>query len=354
LREGSGKDERRGAVKVTAVLCVKNEGAFLLEWLAHHRAVGISDFLVFSNDCTDGTDALLDRLQAMGWLTHQRNPGPYRGGPQWTALKQADLHPLVRQADWLITFDMDEFINIHVGDRTIPALLAALPHATAIPLTWRIFGNAGVLAYSDTPVTETFTRAAPAELYWPWRAQMFKTLFRNDGSYRKLGIHRPRNPDPDRMTTQRWFDGSGQALPGLYHSARLFSDPGRNNIRLAQINHYALGSVEAFILKCDRGRGSTKASLGTDYWMDYNQCAAEDSSILALASHALRASLHADPVLGPLHRQAVAWRRDRLRALLSKDRWQTCFDQLRQLPPSPVPSLAEALELMRREQAENT
>ena len=51
-------------MRITAILCVKNEGAFVLDWLAHHRAAGITDFLVCSNDCSDGTDALLDRLAA--------------------------------------------------------------------------------------------------------------------------------------------------------------------------------------------------------------------------------------------------------------------------------------------------
>jgi hypothetical protein len=35
-----------------ALLCVRNEAAFLLEWLAHHRAAGFDDFVVFSNACT--------------------------------------------------------------------------------------------------------------------------------------------------------------------------------------------------------------------------------------------------------------------------------------------------------------
>ncbi len=59
---------------------MRNEGSFLLDWLAHHRACGFGDFLVFSNDCTDGTDAMLDRLAAMGWLTHVRNDGPHEEG----------------------------------------------------------------------------------------------------------------------------------------------------------------------------------------------------------------------------------------------------------------------------------
>ncbi|MEK7854637.1 MAG: type VI secretion system baseplate subunit TssG, partial [Acidobacteriota bacterium] len=42
---------------------VHDEGAFLLEWLAHHRASGFTDVLVFSNDCSDGTDLMLDRIR---------------------------------------------------------------------------------------------------------------------------------------------------------------------------------------------------------------------------------------------------------------------------------------------------
>ena len=130
-------------MKALAILGVKNEGAFLLEWLAHHRAVGFTDFLVFSNDCTDGTDAMLDRFAAMGWLTHVRNDGPHDEGPQWSLLKAADKHPARAAADWVLFCDIDEFVNIHAGRHTLADLMAVLPQADAIPLTWRMFGNAG-------------------------------------------------------------------------------------------------------------------------------------------------------------------------------------------------------------------
>ena len=175
-------------MRCLAVLTVKNEGAFLLEWLAHHRAVGFTDFLVFSNDCTDGTDRMLERLAEIGQIVHVPNPGPWPRGPQWAALKRADAHPLTRAADWVLCLDIDEFVNIHAGAGTLPDLLAALPDADAIPLTWRLFGNCGVVDYHDGRVTESFPRAAPARMVWPWRAAMFKTLFRNDGRYRKLGV----------------------------------------------------------------------------------------------------------------------------------------------------------------------
>ena len=335
-------------MRVTAVLTVKNEGAFLIDWLAHHRTAGITEFLVFSNDCSDGTDLMLDRLQEMGWLTHVRNPGPHDEGPQWAALKQADRHPLVREADWLLPFDIDEYINVQIGDRTLSALFAALPQATAIPLTWRLFGSAGLRRLTEAPVKATFTQAAPIPLHWPWRALMFKTLYRNDGSYRKLGVHRPRSPDPGRLAQQRWFDGSGQELPDLFHSQRLFSDPGSNPYRLVQLNHYALGSAEDFLLKCDRGRGVHDGDrLSMDYWADRNFCTVEDKSVLALDCSELREELANDMRLGALHAAALSWRRARLAALLAEEPGRAALGRLLMSPPLRPLSAAEAASLRR-------
>ena len=120
------------AEKFLVFAAMRNEGAFLLDWLAHHQAVGFTDFLVLSNDCTDGTDTLLDRLQDLGHLTHLPNPAPHQGGVQFAAMKRADAHPLVQQADWIMALDIDEFVNIHVGDHTLSDL--AGPALTLIAL----------------------------------------------------------------------------------------------------------------------------------------------------------------------------------------------------------------------------
>ena len=325
-------------MRALLILTVKNEAAFLLEWLAHHLTCGFTHVLAFSNDCADGTDLMLDRLQAMGHVTHVRNSGPHPEGPQWAALKAADRHPAVKAADWLLFSDIDEFVNIHVGDHTLPALLAKLPVADALALTWRLFGNAGVVAYQDRPVTETFIRAAPATLGWPWRAQMFKTLFRNDGAYRKLGVHRPRNPDPAR--TPRWFDGSGRAIGP---SPRLFSDYRQDNYQLVQLNHYALGAAESYLVKADRGRANREAqTFDMGYWVERNLCEVEDTTITALDSAPLRAEFLADPILGPLHQQAVHWRHARFAALMADEPWRALFGRLLMAPLSRALSPTEA------------
>lgn len=323
-----------------AVLTVRNEGAFLLEWLAHHRAVGFTDFLIFSNDCQDGTDAMLDRLDAMGIVTHKRNDGPYdKGGIQFTALKAAEKLPIVRRADWILPLDVDEFVNIHTGDRTLPALLAALPDATAITLTWRLFGNADVVHFEDTPVTRQFTRAAPVVMHWPWRSAMFKTLYRNDGTYGKLGVHRPRKPDDDRLAQARWFDGEGRELDDKFKTTRIFSNYGRSNYALAQLNHYPLGAMESFVVKADRGRAvHSDHMLDVDYWVERNFCTDEDRSILSFDSSDELAALKSDPELAALHDAAVAWRKARFQELMLHEPYRALFGRLLMTPPSrPVP-----------------
>ncbi len=342
-------------MRAAAILCVRNEGAFLLEWLAHHKGIGFTDFLVFSNDCQDGTDVMLDRLAALGHLTHIRNDGPYgQGGIQWTAYKIADKHPLVKGADWLMTLDIDEFVNIHVGDHSLSALWEALPEADAIPLTWRLFGNGGVVRFQDRPVTETFTRAAPEVMYWPWRAFMFKTLYRNTGAYRKLGVHRPRSPVADKVEAMRWFDGHGRALEALFRTGQIFSPFGRPNYGLAQINHYALGAMESYIVKRDRGRAVHEGDLlGLDYWTERNWSSVEDQTIRAcdgLRDRHLEA-FRKDDRLMELHEKSVAWRQNRYRELMREEPNRALMGRLIMSPPArPVP-IALARELIAHAQS---
>jgi hypothetical protein len=126
---------------------------------------------------------------------------------------------------------------------------------TAIPLTWRLFRlNAGVIADDDRPVT----RSSPGRprCLLALAVMLFKTLFRNDGSYGKLGVHRPRAPDRDRMAGQRWVSGSGVDLAPAFLTTRIFSDLGQDHYGMVQLNHYALGSIEGFLVKADRGRAN--------------------------------------------------------------------------------------------------
>ncbi len=333
------------------ITTMRNEGAFLLEWLAHHRAVGVDHFVVFSNDCDDGTDDMLDKLAELGWLTHVRNDGPYdSAGIQFTALNLAAKLDVVRAADWILAIDVDEFVNIHTGDGTFAALHDALPEASAITLTWRLFGNNGQVRYSDQLVTETFDKAAPDILHWPWRASMFKTLYANDGTYKKPGVHRPRAPDAGRVDAARWFDGHGRALDAQFKTKRIFSNFAQSNYGLVQLNHYPLGAIESYVVKVDRGRvNRTDATLGADYWVERNFNTDKDTSIRRYdgARDEILKILRADQAIATLHDDAVAWRKARFETLMEQEPNRALFGRLLLTPPAQPLSVQEAQFVLR-------
>lgn len=336
--------------RILAVLTVRNEAPFLVDWLAHHRAAGVTDVIAVSNDCDDGTDAMLDRLQAMGWVTHLRNPGPHPKGPQWSALALADRERRTIPADWIIGLDIDEFINVRLGGHRLPDLIAHLPGATAITLSWRFFGNDGILGPLAAPVPDSFRMCAPSVMAWPWRAAQFKTLFRNDGSYGRLGVHRPRQPAGDRIAGQAWFDGAGRRLPPRFHRQGVFLPPGPDRHTLVQLNHYALGSALDYILKCDRGRANRDARpLDMAYWIERNFNTDRDDSIESLgpARRRLAQGLRADPAIAAFEQAATVWRKARLAQLFRQEAWRDHLVRLLMAGPSVQPDGQRAAFLAR-------
>ena len=162
-----------------------------MEWIAYHKIIWFTDIVILSNDCEDGSDEMLYHLLKSGEIIHLRNNGPYDDRCiQFAALELASRQKAVKEANWIRHLDIDECLNIHVGDGQISDLITALPEADAIALTWRMFGNNRIIEYKDRLVTDQFARAAPKIMHWPWRAFMIKTLYRNNGIYGKLGVHR--------------------------------------------------------------------------------------------------------------------------------------------------------------------
>jgi Glycosyl transferase family 2 len=308
------------------VTTMKNEGPFILEWLAYHRAIGVQDFLIYTNDCTDGTDTMLDLLQSKGFVQHRQNPFRESGlKPQHAALQAAEGEPLIARADWAICMDVDEFINIRIGDGTLPALFAAmeaaLPGANMIALTWRLFGNADVHAYEDRFLIDQFTMAAPEMVRKPHQAWGFKTLFRTIDIYKKLGVHRPKGLRPDLWDQVRWLNGSGREMPREMFRNGWRSTTDTYGYDWVSLNHYAVRSAESFLVKRDRGRvNHTDRDQGLNYWFRMNFNMVEDRSIQRMIplARAEYDRLLADPAIRAAHDAAVAAHRAKIAELRAR------------------------------------
>ena len=314
-KQDQGLAHNRTAIVTT----MKNEGPFILEWIAYHRAIGVDDFLIYTNDCSDGTDALLDLLQARGIVQHRENP--YRTSglmPQHAALQAAEKEPIMQTCGWGICMDVDEFINIKIGDGTLSALYAAMGDANMISLTWRLFGNAETHSYTDQFILDQFTRCAPEVIRKPHQAWGFKTLFRNIDIYKKLGVHRPKGLRPDLWDQVHWLNGSGKPMP-----KEMFRNGWRSTLETygydwVSLNHYAVRSAESFLVKRDRGRvNHVDRDQGLNYWFRMNHNVQTETSIRRMipALHTEYARLMADPDIAAAHAQCVANHRARITAL---------------------------------------
>lgn len=316
---------------VMAVSMMKDEAPFLLEWFAHHLAVGFTDILVYTNDCTDGTVAMLERLEELGLGHHRRNVIREGVKPQPSAIAHAQAEPLVQAADWVMIFDADEFLSVNHPAGHLDGMLddAVARGANGIVVTWRIFGSNGVVDWSAAPVTEQYTAAAPLGWNKGWGV---KTLFRFDPEYWKLGIHRPsirnKHLKTDFPATVRWLNGSGQPMPDYFRFHGWRSIKRTLGYDWAQLNHYAVKSVDSYALRKLRGNVNNKADkYNADYWSLQDRNEVPDTRILAHAPRRaeIMAELLRDPVLGALHQAAL----DRAEARLAEYRQTDAYQTLR-------------------------
>jgi len=292
------------------VSTMKNEAPFLLEWLAYHQEIGFEEFLIYTNDCTDGTDFMLDRLAELGHVKHVRNK-VLRRGPHKSALKYAFEDPMLQKADWVYVTDADEFLNIKVGNRKVDDLIATYPDADAIPVTWRQFSNDGVVDFPFGSCLETFTDAEPEDPDNQDRRRFVKSLFKPDPRLRKLGLHAPDYKEEDGVV---WGSPFMQQNPDG-EPRRPFEGYGYET---AHVNHYAVRSVDSYLLKRDRGRANhVGETLSTDYWLRWNKGGETDTSIhhhLGAVKRRLK-KLRKDPELAFLETAALALNEKRLAEL---------------------------------------
>lgn len=296
----------------TVITTMKNEGAFLLEWVAHHKALGFDNILICTNDCSDHTRRMAFRLHAMGLAVHHPTKHWPATSIQRSALKQATRYDIVREADWVWVCDADEFLTIKTGDGSVRGLVSMAKHdAEVISVPWRIFGPNGQLAYAEGQITRQFPKGrAEGPSHDPGFAYA-KSLFRGNLPLGRIGMHTP--VPKDGAPDFRREEPGGRPWRAQHHPMFVAAD-----YSVAQVNHYALRSAESFLVKRDRGRvNHVGQDMGLDYWEKFNiqdqHCDAIRRYDPAVQDWLDR--LMADPDLAFMHTKSVAWHRARIAQL---------------------------------------
>ena len=334
----------------TIMSMMKDEGHSLVEWVAYHTHIGFDNICVYTNNCGDGTDDMLIRLEELGWVKHFRNDVPEGRKPQPNALTLGTQNPDVMDSEWILVMDADEFLSIKCGRGRISDLVERIPdEAQAMAITWRFFGSSGQTDWNPGLVIESYTHGAPDKFKKGWGV---KTLFR---PYRdiKLGIHRPSikkaKQDPANaklMFDQVWVNGSGERMPDEFSLSGWRSTKPTLGYKLAEMNHYAVKSYEAYLLRRVRGNVNNKEDkYNAAYFALFDRN--EEEAINALrhvrGTKKKMAQILSDPTMRKLQDEALAFhaaRVDKLRSTGEYDHW---IEELKEASKVSIKELDEVL-----------
>lgn len=290
---------------ITAAM--RNEGIHLIEWIAYHQVIGFERVIIHSNDCTDGSDALLEHLGEQNIIEHLSNHVPEGAAPQTIAMRAVLKHLEDAPADWLLHCDSDEFLNI--GATHLPAFMADKHDADVIALPWQTFGDNGHQTWPGATLPN-FT--ACEDVIRPDTVK-FKSMFRPA----LFGFAHDHMPVAPKSGSPSVIAADGTPLPNdpIFAEKRAKYRPFDKSIKpeAAVLNHYATRSQDVFLMKNDRGDGQGKTSnkyhLGSTWHGHANRNDRQDSRILAHwpATQAKIAELRDDPETKRLEEACIDW-----------------------------------------------
>ncbi len=228
---------------------IKDELPGLLEWIAYHRVLGVSGFLIADNGSTDGSKELLQQLARLGVVTYLEFPSVEGQKPQLPAYTKL-LRACPSTVDLLAFIDADEFLMPQDTDKSLPDTLAPLfedEGISALALNWANFGSNGELFKEEGLVIERFNRRAPQNFNVHHN---FKTIVR------PIRIEQFLNPHFAELRYGRYIDTRNRDLI-LHpkHGNGVSAEVVWSGIR---VNHYPVKSLEEFLLgKSQRGSAAT-------------------------------------------------------------------------------------------------
>ena len=306
--------------RVFVATCMKDEGPFILEWVAWHRAMGVTDITVFTNDCSDGTDAILDRLSDLGHVQHLPNPAFAFDSTafQPVALNYAHQLRAMREADFFISMDVDEFINVTVGNHTLRALFNASGPFDVLSMSEVNHGSNQHEHYERGWLTDLFPAHQTTTPGKFKSRRGVKSIVRLSERVEKLRNHRPDMHNENGQTA--WLDGSGRATGHFLADRSENGHDCRGSFKLVRLEHFPLRSLDSYLAKMYRGDVVvTGKRVGRTYWRQRNR---HDESSTAWEVQLKRAKawykkhLAKDVTLMALHEAACAAHAARIESLV--------------------------------------
>ena len=236
-----GKLEKNTAT-LAIVAIVKNESAYIDEWIRYHRLVGIDRFFIYDNGSTDDTRNILQKYVEEGIVVLREYPGR---GQQLNVYNDA-LKRYKLQAKYIAFIDVDEFLYSCEPDKTVKQevleLFARNPRAGSLAVNWRMFGSSGHETKPEGGVLENYLYRAREN---GKGNECIKTIVNPRRVYKYIHSHYP-------MYYKKFYsvDENGRRVEGWEHPV--------TTIKKLRINHYFTKSKEEWIIRRKLGRVDRK------------------------------------------------------------------------------------------------
>lgn len=247
------------------VTSVRNEAPWILEWIAFHKAIGFDYFLIYTNDNSDRSWELFDRLSSLKYVEVYNNLLEPGESPQRKAFSRGMTRIKEICPEWVACLDPDEYINLKSVDN-VDQLIKNLSNPDAIAINWRFYGSSGLLEKGLGLTTERFLKCSSEDFKLN---RVFKTVFKFSNSIKGFGPHTPWFKI-DRLSDIRFCFADGTLVKEKYLvPCSPLNDPeAHRNFDVAQINHYAIRTRSEYIAKQARGNGMISNDSNKDHFSD--------------------------------------------------------------------------------------
>ncbi len=227
---------------ILLVACFRNDGPYIIEWIAHHKALGFENICLFSNDNEDGSDLLLQALADEGVITFVRNTCGADCHPQRKAFGYVlEMMPLAQSFEWVAFLDSDELLILREKYKcNVNELIAQAEtrypgeRPAAICMNWKFFSGLDA-RFRNAPLVDRFPLQKSS--------QNSKSIIRRSNACSMFHLHIP--------IPKKWgfFVDSDLEKYTPYE----LNKAATHNYSGGQVNHYWSKSFEEFLVKKARG-----------------------------------------------------------------------------------------------------
>ena len=235
----------------SVVTTIRNEGPYIVEFVAYYKSIGFDNIYVYSNNNNDNSDELLNLLAKYGYITYINNVIKDGCGPQRKAyMHAATLNFEILENDWTLFVDIDEFFTFNSSMyKDVKDYLMHMNrnNIDSICLNWVLVGANEKISYNENETTlDTYKKANQI-------APLVKSFVRTN----KIGsmhAHFPYSIERDALFS---VHANGNVKKSYKYNqgtcARAYSDD--LDINHASVVHYWTRSLYEFIHKYSKSRG---------------------------------------------------------------------------------------------------